>query len=56
MSATALNVGMFGHLNTGKAPVQALRSIELQMLRGEKGDDYTHPYHWSPFVVFGDGR
>ncbi|MCP4396519.1 MAG: CHAT domain-containing protein [bacterium] len=46
LSATALNVGMSEHLNTGKAPIQVLCSIKLQML----------PYYWAPFVVFGDGR
>lgn len=55
-SAKALNVGMFEHLKAGQSPVQALRSIKLQMLRGEKGEAFTHPYYWAPFVLFGDGN
>lgn len=55
-SAKALDVGLFEHLAAGQAPVEALRSIKLRMLRGEEGQDYTHPYYWAPFVLFGDGR
>ena len=55
-SAKALDVGMFEHLNTGQAPVHALRSIKLRMLRGKEGEGYRHPYYWAPFVLFGDGR
>jgi CHAT domain-containing protein len=55
-SAKALNVGMFEHLAAGQPPVQALRAIKLRMLRGEKNEEYTHPYYWAPFVLFGDGQ
>jgi CHAT domain-containing protein len=55
-SAKALDVGLFEHLAAGQAPVEALRSIKLRMLRGEEGENYTHPYYWAPFVLFGDGR
>jgi CHAT domain-containing protein len=56
LSAKALDVGLFEHLASGQVPVEALRSIKLRMLRGEEGEDYTHPYYWAPFVLFGDGR
>jgi CHAT domain-containing protein len=54
-SAKDLNIGFFRHLNDGQSPTHALRVIKLQMLHGEKGEDYRHPYYWAPFVVFGDG-
>lgn len=55
-SAKALDAGLFERLNAGQSPIHALRSIKLQMLRGEKGEEYTHPYYWAPFVLFGDGK
>lgn len=59
-SARDLDVGFFEHIKAKKTPVDALRAIKLQMLRGEisneKGIDYRHPYYWAPFVLFGDGR
>jgi CHAT domain-containing protein len=54
-SAKELNVGLFEHLSAGQGPVHALRSIKLQMLHGEKGEQYRHLYYWAPFVLFGDG-
>ena len=62
LSAKDLDIGMFEHLKEGQAPeegqtpVQALRSIKLRMIRGEKGEAYRHPYYWAPFVLFGDGQ
>jgi CHAT domain-containing protein len=55
-SAKALDVGLFEYLKKGRNPVDALRAIKLQMLRGEKGENYRHPYYWAPFALFGDGR
>lgn len=43
-SAKAIDVGLFEYLKNEQPPVHALRSIKLQMLCGEKGEEYTHPY------------
>ncbi len=55
-SARELDVGLFEHLKAGQSPIHALQTIKLRMLRGEKGEDYIHPYYWAPFVMFGDGK
>ena len=55
MSAKALSVGLFQHLKQGYTPAHALRAIKLQMLKGEKGDPFKQPFHWAPFVIFGEG-
>jgi CHAT domain-containing protein len=55
LSAKDLDIGFFQHLKAGLPPAQALQAIKQQMLRGEVGDRYQHPYYWAPFVVFGDG-
>ena len=54
-SAKELNIGIFEHLREGQSPARALRAIKVRMLQGEKGD-YTYPYFWAPFVLFGDGK
>jgi CHAT domain-containing protein len=56
LSARDLDIGFFRQLNAGLPPAQALQAIKVQMLHGEVGDRYQHPYYWAPFVVFGDGR
>lgn len=56
LSAKELDIGLFEALKAGESPAQALRTIKLRMLRGEKGELYRHPYFWAPFVLFGDGR
>ncbi len=55
LSAKDLDIGFFRHLKAGLPPARALQAIKLQMLRGEEGKNYRHPYYWAPFVVFGDG-
>jgi CHAT domain-containing protein len=55
-SAKELNVGMYRYLSQGQGRAQALRTIKLAMLRGEKGEEYRDPFFWAPLVVFGDGR
>jgi CHAT domain-containing protein len=56
LSAKDLDIGLFRHLTAGLSPAQALQAIKVQMLRGEYGEQYRHPYYWAPFVLFGDGR
>ena len=55
LSAKDLDIGFFRHLKDGLPPARALQAIKLQMLRGEEGKNYRHPYYWAPFVIFGDG-
>lgn len=54
-SAKEISVGMFFNLKEGLPPARALRAIKLQLLRGQKGDTYTHPFYWAPCVIFGEG-
>jgi tetratricopeptide (TPR) repeat protein/CHAT domain-containing protein len=56
LSAKDLNIGFFRHLHAGLPPTQALQAIKIEMLGGDLGEKYRHPYYWAPFVVFGDGR
>lgn len=47
--ATAqLMKAFYGELQTGAAPLHALRSAELQVKR-----QYPHPYYWAPFLFMG---
>jgi CHAT domain-containing protein len=55
LSAKDLDIGFFRHLNAGLSPARALQAIKVQMLRGDLGEAYRHPYYWAPFVLFGDG-
>jgi CHAT domain-containing protein len=55
LSAKELNIGFFRHIHAGLPPARALQTIKLEMLRGELGEYYRHPYYWAPFIVFGDG-
>jgi CHAT domain-containing protein len=53
-SAKTLSVGLFRALKDMENPAYALRASKLCMLRGDKGEQYRHPYYWAPFVIFGD--
>jgi tetratricopeptide (TPR) repeat protein len=55
LSAKDLDIGFFRHLNDELPPAKALQAIKKQMLHGDVGKQYQHPYYWAPFVVFGDG-
>jgi hypothetical protein len=55
LSAKDLDIGLFRHLTAGLSPAKALQAIKVQMLRGDYGEQYRHPYYWAPFVLFGDG-
>ena len=35
---------------------EALRQVQLEMLRGNRGDEYQHPYYWAAFIPSGDWR
>ena len=35
---------------------EALRQSQLEMLRGEAGKKYTHPYFWASFIPSGNWR
>jgi len=36
-----------------RSKAEALRQAQLSLLRG---NDYTHPYYWAPFIVVGNWR
>ncbi len=55
-SARELDVGLFRNLGQQRGRAAALREIKLALLRGEKGEQYRHPFFWAPLVVFGDGQ
>lgn len=55
-SAKELNVGMYRFLTQKQGRAEALREIKLALLRGQKGEQYRHPFFWGPLVVFGDGQ
>jgi CHAT domain-containing protein/tetratricopeptide (TPR) repeat protein len=55
-SEKTLSTGLFRNLKEGKGRAEALRTIKLSMLKGEKGDLYSHPFFWAPMVLFGDGK
>jgi CHAT domain-containing protein/tetratricopeptide (TPR) repeat protein len=56
-SAKVLSVGLFRNLKASKKMAHALREIKLKMIEGKVGHEkYRNPYHWAPFVVYGDGQ
>jgi CHAT domain-containing protein len=56
-SAKVFSVGLFRNLKASKKMAHALREIKLKMIQDKVGNDkYAIPYHWAPFVVYGDGQ
>ena len=53
-SSKVMNAEFFGNMNGGMFRAEALRRIKLEMINGEHGKLYEHPYFWSPLVMFGD--
>jgi CHAT domain-containing protein len=51
-TTSRLMVDFHRHLQTGKAPAEALRRAELALMRDPH---FGHPYYWAPFVVVGAG-
>lgn len=43
----------YGHLRRGKSKDEALRSAQVELLRGK---DFSHPYSWAAFQLTGDWR
>ncbi|MDJ0583060.1 CHAT domain-containing protein [Crocosphaera sp.] len=41
-------------LKEKKGRRQGLRELQLEMINGDKGDNYQHPYYWSSFILSGD--
>lgn len=41
----------YGQLDKGYA--QALNQVKREFIAGKFGEDYRHPYYWSPFVLYG---
>ncbi len=43
----------YGYLKAGQSKAEALRSAQLDLLRGSR---FTHPFHWAGFQLVGDWR
>lgn len=41
----------YKNLKDGKALYTAFREAQIEMIR--RGDKYSHPYYWAPFILFG---
>jgi len=56
-SAKDLSIGLFTNLQQGQKLANALRAIKLKMINGKASRaNYRAPFHWAPFVVYGDGK
>ncbi|MDM8567615.1 CHAT domain-containing protein [Candidatus Halobeggiatoa sp. HSG11] len=56
-SSKDLNIGLFTNLKANQKMAHALRNIKLKMIKGQASKkEYSHPYHWAGFVVYGDGQ
>jgi CHAT domain-containing protein len=56
-SAKDLSIGLFTNLKAKQKMAHALRAIKLKMIQGNASSPkYKNPYHWSAFVVYGDGQ
>jgi CHAT domain-containing protein len=59
-ATTALVASFYRHLHddtvNGKpvSKAQALRSAQLEILRGQRGADKTAPYFWAPYLIIGN--
>lgn len=56
-----LMTSYYTRLQAGEGRTEALRQMQLAMLRGElkstqDGTDYRHPYYWAAFISSGDWR
>lgn len=56
-----LMVAYYTRLQAGEGRTEALRQVQLAMLRGElkstqNAADYRHPYYWAAFIPSGDWR
>ena len=52
-ATTALMIEFHRGMLAGKSRAEALRQAELRLLKGQK---YTDPFYWAPFVIVGDAR
>jgi CHAT domain-containing protein len=60
-ATAALMASFYNQLwHAGLAPAQALRTAQLELIRGGKkssqGESFTHPFYWAAFVVGGVPR
>jgi CHAT domain-containing protein/Tfp pilus assembly protein PilF len=55
--ATAeLMVRLYRHLQHGESRAEALRAAQVELIRREgTGEDYTYPFFWSAFQLYGAG-
>lgn len=55
-SSAELMVRFHRHFAAGKAKDEALRAAQLELLRGDLDRDYSSPYFWAGFQIYGDWR
>ena len=65
-STAELMIRFYKHLTSGLAKDEALRAAQMELIRGpikiesENGEmievDYSSPYHWAAFQVYGDWK
>jgi CHAT domain-containing protein len=55
-STKDLMVAYYKKLLDNKGRSEALRQTQLEMLRGDLGKEYQHPYYWAAFIPSGDWR
>jgi CHAT domain-containing protein len=48
-----LMIGFYQRLQAGEGRAEALRNVQLAMLRGSR---WTHPFFWASFIESGDWR
>jgi len=52
-----LMIDYYTHIRAGEGRTEALREVQLQMLRGNNPkQDRRHPYYWASFIQSGDWR
>jgi CHAT domain-containing protein len=58
VSTSELMQGLYRQLAGGAGRAEALRQAQLALIRrrGSDGGDFSHPFHWAPFVLIGNPR
>jgi len=46
----------YGFLKAGKPKDEALRLAQVDLLRGRAGQEFSDPFHWAAFQLYGDWR
>jgi CHAT domain-containing protein len=55
-SAQQLVSRTFEHAKKGATRAESLRQAQLDLIEGRAGQDYSHPFFWAPYGLYGDPR